>query len=279
MKNRALTILTVCLVVLLHVAAGYGLRQIKGHNKPHKPVHVVQAALLPVAAPVAAATTIAAKPLPPAVKKVVQKPKKKPKPRKKKRSKAVRRTAVPKQPPPPKPPAAPQPEPLLLASVAQHIPAPSVYEPPQQPVVVVSSTPAPFVPAEQTTTTAERDIATPSSTNAANSSEANHTQQAAVTAPQVITSSISQADYLSNPKPQYPPISRRLGEQGVVRLEVLVSVLGKAQRVRVLKSSGYERLDRLAQSTVQRSWRFTPKRVDGQAVAQRVHFNMPFVLN
>jgi len=46
--------------------------------------------------------------------------------------------------------------------------------------------------------------------------------------------------------PVYPPISRRLGEQGSVTLQVLVGLDGQVQDVKVLQSSGFGRLDNAA---------------------------------
>lgn len=265
-----------CLVLLLHGAAAYGLMQIKSYNRPQPPVHIVQAALLPVVEAVA----VRAKEPKPAEARVVrkQKPEVKPPKPKKKRRKKVRRKKVRKQPPPPEPQVAPMQtpevvvEPQLITSTAQHVPAEAVYVP-LQPIESVEVVAPQAVEADNIDTDADGDKVadTPVAAPAGGAQGSG--------AGQIVTGSISQADYLSNPKPRYPPASRRLGEQGTVRLEVLVSVRGTAQHVRILKSSGHPRLDRAARSTVKSSWRFTPKRVNGQAVAQRVRFNMPFILN
>ena len=63
--------------------------------------------------------------------------------------------------------------------------------------------------------------------------------------------------YLRNPAPAYPPISRRLKEEGRVILRVRVSSAGEARDVLVGTSSGFERLDRAAIEAV-RNWRFSP---------------------
>ena len=55
--------------------------------------------------------------------------------------------------------------------------------------------------------------------------------------------------------PTYPPASRRAGEEGTVRLKVLVDTNGKASNVQVTQSSGFPRLDQAAQDAV-RKWRF-----------------------
>lgn len=85
------------------------------------------------------------------------------------------------------------------------------------------------------------------------------------------------ADYLDNPKPPYPALARRLRETGEVRLRVWVDANGAATRVALSRSSGFERLDRIALETVQR-WRFTPARQGDQAVAAQVIVPVAFNL-
>lgn len=72
-----------------------------------------------------------------------------------------------------------------------------------------------------------------------------------------VTAPIFTADYLENPPPAYPAISRRIGEQGRVILRVLVNAGGSADDVQVRESSGHARLDSAARDTV-RGWRFVP---------------------
>jgi periplasmic protein TonB len=87
----------------------------------------------------------------------------------------------------------------------------------------------------------------------------------------------TQAGYLNNPKPPYPPLSKRLGEQGKVVVRVLIEPDGTASRAEVHSSSGFERLDRTALQTVQR-WRYAPGTRNG--VPEAMWFNVPiqFVL-
>lgn len=80
--------------------------------------------------------------------------------------------------------------------------------------------------------------------------------QSPITAEPVSIASFN-ADYLHNPKPQYPALSRRLGEQGRVLLHVQVSPQGSAIEVTVKKSSGFKRLDQAAVDVVKR-WQFVP---------------------
>jgi protein TonB len=55
-------------------------------------------------------------------------------------------------------------------------------------------------------------------------------------------------------EPVYPATSRRLGEEGTVRLKVLVDANGRPKDVGVLNSSGFSRLDQAAIDAVKR-WR------------------------
>lgn len=85
------------------------------------------------------------------------------------------------------------------------------------------------------------------------------------------------ADYLSNPAPAYPPLSRRLGEEGRVLLRVLVSADGVPQQVEVKQSSGHERLDQSAVATVWR-WKFVPARRGATPVEAWVVIPISFTL-
>src|SRR5690606_30350748 len=51
----------------------------------------------------------------------------------------------------------------------------------------------------------------------------------------------SNAAYLNNPRPSYPSISRRMGEQGKVLLRVLVDENGLPQQIEIKQSSGFDR--------------------------------------
>jgi protein TonB len=85
------------------------------------------------------------------------------------------------------------------------------------------------------------------------------------------------ADYLDNPAPAYPSLSRRLGEEGRVLLRVFVDPDGSAARVEVRDSSGFERLDKVARDTVGR-WRFVPARQGDRAVGAWVLVPISFSL-
>ncbi|HET6827104.1 MAG TPA: TonB family protein, partial [Ramlibacter sp.] len=67
----------------------------------------------------------------------------------------------------------------------------------------------------------------------------------------------SDADYLQNPRPMYPAMSKRLNEQGRVIVRVLIGEDGRPQNPQVKVSSGFDRLDRAAIEHVMRC-RFVP---------------------
>src|SRR3569623_511935 len=86
------------------------------------------------------------------------------------------------------------------------------------------------------------------------------------------------AEYQNKPKPPYPALSKRLGEEGVVRLNILVNPDGSVAQLEIDKSSGYARLDESARKTVKNSWKFEPARQAGKPVAARVIVPIQFTL-
>ncbi len=73
------------------------------------------------------------------------------------------------------------------------------------------------------------------------------------------------AAYLNNPAPAYPPLARRMREEGKVLLRVFVTADGAAGKISVSTSSGSSRLDTAAENAVAR-WRFVPAKQDGRSV-------------
>jgi len=88
-------------------------------------------------------------------------------------------------------------------------------------------------------------------------------------APVAVVAARFDADYLHNPKPVYPALSRRMNEEGKVLLKVHVSAQGTAQDVAISKSSGFPRLDTAALEAVTR-WRFVPARRGDETVDSSV---------
>ncbi|MDR3453201.1 MAG: TonB family protein [Rhodoferax sp.] len=139
--------------------------------------------------------------------------------------------------------------------------------PAPQPVAIADPTPAPAAPTGVTT---PQPPAPPVTAPVAEA-------PAAPPAPAKVELPSSNADYLQNPKPPYPPISKRLGEQGKVIVRVFIGVDGLPQKDELEQSSGFDRLDRVALDTVLK-WRYVPGKRGG--VAEAMWFNVPinFVL-
>lgn len=95
--------------------------------------------------------------------------------------------------------------------------------------------------------------------------------------PVPVTQPIFNADYLDNPAPAYPPLARRMNEQGRVTLRVLVNVRGTADEVQVRATSGSARLDEAARDTVRR-WKFVPAKRGAEPVPAWVLIPISFRL-
>jgi periplasmic protein TonB len=95
--------------------------------------------------------------------------------------------------------------------------------------------------------------------------------------PEAITAPQFGADYLHNPAPNYPALSRRAGEQGKVLLHVFVNAHGTANTVEIRQTSGFPRLDTAAAEAVQQ-WKFIAARRGEEDIAAWVlvpiHFNL-----
>lgn len=140
---------------------------------------------------------------------------------------------------------------------------------PPTPLAVTTPTPQP-----SEITLAPVEPSPPVNTGAKTSSNATATATtAAPPAPPKLELPSSDADYLNNPKPPYPPLSKRMGEQGRVVVRTLIGVDGTAQEASIFKSSGFDRLDQAALATA-RKWRYVPGKRAG--VAEAMWFNVPF---
>jgi protein TonB len=67
--------------------------------------------------------------------------------------------------------------------------------------------------------------------------------------------------------PPYPLLARRLGEEGSLRLQLTISPQGIVTEAQVVRSSGYDDLDRAARDWVKAHWRYRPALRGGAAVA------------
>lgn len=166
-------------------------------------------------------------------------------------------------PVPPKAPAPAEP-PKVLPRTPRPLPPPLAQPRPQaaaQPLALPVSPALPDAPAVA--------IAPPA--QAAPSTAAPSAQPAPPSPPPVQLPS-SDADYLQNPPPPYPALSKRLNEQGKTTVKVLIGANGLPQRAEIVRSSGFERLDQAALATVMR-WRYVPGKRGG--VAEAMWFNVP----
>lgn len=80
-------------------------------------------------------------------------------------------------------------------------------------------------------------------------------------------------------KPPYPALSRRLGEEGVVRLSIAIAADGSVAGAKVEKSSGFARLDEAAIAWVTGNWRYKPALADGKPVASSMAAAVTFELH
>lgn len=134
------------------------------------------------------------------------------------------------------------------------------------------ATPAPAVPAAAAPAAAVPPVSTPV-TGAPSA-------QSATPSPPAETPVIEarfDAAYLNNPRPAYPPLARRLGEQGQVLLRAYVSAEGRPEQVELRRTSGSPRLDAAAQETVRR-WHFVPARRGNTPIAAWVLIPINFRL-
>lgn len=174
------------------------------------------------------------------------------------------------QPPQPQQQPVPTPEPSRpRADTPKTAPAPRPATPPAPlPVAVAPATPAPApeasAPAPAPATTAAPGPVTAMAPES--------TAPPAPPAPPKVELPSSNADYLRNPQPPYPALSKRLGEQGKVVIRAFIDADGSATRAEIRSSSGYERLDQAALQTVLK-WRYVPGKRAG--VPEGMWFNVP----
>ncbi|MES2484168.1 MAG: energy transducer TonB [Pseudomonadota bacterium] len=187
---------------------------------------------------------------------------------------------TPPAPPPPVPkrpslvPPAPAPK-QPLAAAPQALPAAAALPPAPQPMATPTPAPAP-APRAPVGATTPQSAAAPVGAPVAAAPTAVPTAVAPA-APAPVQLPSSDADYLQNPKPAYPAVSKRLGEQGKVVVRVLIATDGTAQRAEIRQSSGFDRLDQAALNTALK-WRYVPGTRGG--VPEAMWFNVPinFVL-
>jgi protein TonB len=169
---------------------------------------------------------------------------------------------------PPVPISEPQPLPMQAEP-----PRPRPAARPRPRPVAMPTPPAPVAPPSEFAVTALPEL--PPAPPAAEVQGAAPTVAAAPAAPpappgpepaEPIVRPRSDAAHLSNPAPAYPAISRRLGEQGRVLLDVYILPDGSVGELRLRRSSGFARLDDAALRAV-RHWRYVPARRGDEPIA------------
>ncbi len=181
------------------------------------------------------------------------------------------------QPPRPQPVQKPVEQPPIIARPPDLEPTP--IPPPPEPLPALAIEPAKPEPPPPVESIAKAEPAAPVQTAAR--AEPAPRIEAAVRPPPVppepITPPQFNADYLHNPAPTYPSLSRRMGEQGKVLVRVLVSAEGLVERIELKNSSGSRRLDQAALDAV-KQWKFVPARQGELKVSAWVLVPIAFTL-
>jgi protein TonB len=180
--------------------------------------------------------------------------------------------------------------PMMVSLVASPAPEPEVVPlipTPPQPVIKKQK---PIVKKQQPTpepVTAQPELAQPVVTEApptpvapvvvAKATEVVEAPQPKVEPEPVVEPPRFGAAYLNNPAPDYPSLSRRMGEQGRVLLRVLVSAGGTADAVQVEDSSGSNKLDQAAIQAVKK-WTFIPAKRSNKPISAYVLVPVKFSL-
>ena len=163
------------------------------------------------------------------------------------------------RPPEPKP-VTPEPRPVLRKAT-----------PPPAPRPVAAPEPAPS-PTAATATPEPQPAPPPVSAPVAAAPVAAPAPAPAPAPPAQVELPISDADYLHNPAPEWPRMSQRLGEKGLVVVRVLIGPDGRAKSAQVKQSSGFTRLDE-ASLTAALGWRYVPGKRGG--VPEEMWVNVP----
>jgi periplasmic protein TonB len=181
------------------------------------------------------------------------------------------------------------PEPLPMAPPEIITPPPQPRAPPHVPRVAAkqaaqvqkphAETPAPVPIANEPPVVSQPPIAESAPVPAPLSSPVPARPAAPGPAPQLAITSPPNFNpaYFNNPRPAYPRLARRNGEEGTVLLRVLVTREGRVARLELDKSSGFPLLDSAALEAV-KEWRFVPARKGTESVEDWVRVPIIFRL-
>ncbi|WLI88701.1 energy transducer TonB [Massilia sp. R2A-15] len=167
------------------------------------------------------------------------------------------------------PPPPPEPEVVPPAEV-------QAIEPPEVtvPTTVIDIAPAQPPASPAAPVAAAGAVAAPAGPGVGAASAPSAAAPAPPATPRTITSGV---EYIRPPQPDYPAVSRRLGEQGRVVLRILVGETGLPEQVQVQTSSGFARLDEAGRQAALRA-QFKPHLEDGRPVAVYVVVPLNFKL-
>lgn len=143
--------------------------------------------------------------------------------------------------------------------------------PPPPPTFQSPAIPTPFVP----TVTLEF---VPAQEHAITLPPADPPERVASLPPPTVTFTPARALVATHTTPDYPPISRRLGEQGTLRLRLSITVEGAVKDAMVEQSSGHQRLDDAAVQWVKAHWRYAPAMEGTRAVPSMLSAVVTFKL-
>ncbi len=173
-------------------------------------------------------------------------------------------------------PAAPQPP----VAIATQRPPPRATPPQPAPVLTTKAGPAPaqFVMPVQAEPAADPQADPMPAAPGAPSTPALVAPSAPTPAappPKMIPASA--VDYLVAPAPEYPRLSKKLGEAGLVVVRAYADEQGLPHDVHIERSSGFARLDDAALAAVRKA-RFKPYTENGRATGGWVRMPFPFEL-
>lgn len=168
------------------------------------------------------------------------------------------------EPPPPEPPKPPPPKEVKLIKKQKPIelPKPAPVLVAEAPVIAPTEPVAPPPPPEPI-----KEAPAPEPVVEA--------PPAKPAAPVQITGDMLQCSQKS--EPNYPPASRRMGEQGSVKLRLELDETGHITSAKVIESSGHTRLDNAGLATV-KNWRCQAATRDGQPVRAVALQTFDFIL-
>ena len=168
-------------------------------------------------------------------------------------------------PSPPKPVEIVQPtiQGMLIAAEPEPTPPPPEPLPPPPPEKKPEPKPTPKPPPKAPPS--ERAVKAPEPEPQPQVQQPVETKPAEPAPPAPVVPPSADANQLNNPAPVYPNLSRRLREQGVVLLEILIKADGTVSDIKLKRSSGHKRLDDAAKMAVSQ-WRFQPATQAGVAI-------------